>query len=71
MAQDCREAVVGIDVAGVAPSDELSHVNTSVRRLAIVDPGLRLPEALSEFPLRQPGILSHGAEKRRHDRVVS
>ena len=54
---------MGIDVAGNAASDELGHVNTSIGRLAIVDPGLRLAETLSEFTLRQPGILLHGAAR--------
>ncbi len=62
---------MGVEVAGFAPGDELGHVNTSVGRFAIVDPGLRLAEALSEFTLRQPGILSHLAENGRHYSVMT
>ena len=62
---------MGVEVAGFAPGDELGHVYTSVGRLAIVDPGLRLAEELSEFTLRQPGILSHRAENGRHHSVMT
>lgn len=51
------------DPAGSAPDHEFSQVHSTISRLAVVDPGLRLPHVLAQVALGETRLLPHLPEQ--------
>jgi len=60
-----------LDAAGLAPFDELGHVQTAVGGFTVVDPRLGLAKSLPKLPLGQTGFLSQGAKQARQGLVTA
>jgi hypothetical protein len=61
----------GILAACPAPLAELRHIHAAVPGLAVVDPGLRLPQFLTELTLRQASLVPQLPQEGGKTRVAS
>jgi len=48
---------------------ELRDIQPPAARLGTCDPPLILPDPIRQLPLREPGLFTHGSEKRRDSAV--
>ena len=61
--EEAKKCRLGLHPARLAPNDKFSQVHPPVARLTIVDPGLRLAQPLTDFPLGETRLLSQGANE--------
>ena len=54
----------------MTPLNKLRHVDPTVGRLAVMHPGLGLPDKLAEIALGQIGFFAHITHQGRYDPVV-
>lgn len=55
-----------LDTATDAPFEELGDIDAPARRFGLENPALRLANARSKLPLRQPGMSAHLRQKPRN-----
>src|SRR5919201_5352306 len=68
-AKEATEGKLRGDVASRCPGDELRHVHTPIPGFAVVDPALRLPQALAQLPLRETSLFPQRPQEPRQPLV--
>lgn len=67
---DPADALQRRNAAAPAPPAELRDVDSAAASFAIVNPGLRLAQAVAQLPLRQFGLFTQGAKELRNGGIL-